>query len=210
MNWLEALLPTLLYEGRLAFRQSPCMDASSPEATRLLRSAFDVYQLNVAGPRIEFDANTAIESSSLVIRASWALVNLGLPVAELTRWLAMSHPPTTPSHHLTADLVFRFLPQLRKRALAHRAIDPLVERIESILRQWPLSGVLAGLETGPDTPPQFSGHPGLMLLYAERWAIHRDPAWRPDDSLNEYVDLVLNDRAQDGTPVGTSRTRRHD
>ncbi|SIO62471.1 hypothetical protein SAMN05444166_7056 [Singulisphaera sp. GP187] len=210
MNWLEELLPLLLYEGRLVFRQSPYSDASSPEAGRLLHAAFDAYRLDIAGPLIEFDAGTALEAGSLVIRASWALVNHDVPNTEIARWVAMSHRPTTPAHHLSADLVFRFLPQIRKRALAHSATDPLAERIEAVLRQWPLSGVVADLEIGPDRPPEFGGHFGLMQLYAERWANHQNPSWQPDDSLNEHVDLVLTDRARVGSFVGTSRTRRDD
>lgn len=186
------------------------MDASSPEAKRLLQAAFDSYRLDIAGRAIEFDAGTAIEASLLVIRASWALFHHDLPGAEISRWVSMSHRPTTPSHHLTADLVFRFLPQIRKRALAQSAPSPLAGRLEGILRQWPLSGVLADLEAGPDTPPELCGHSGLMLLYAERWAQHRNPTWRPDESLNEHVDLVLSDGARAGSPTGTSRTRRHD
>ncbi|WP_020465537.1 hypothetical protein [Singulisphaera acidiphila] len=193
MNWLEELLPPLLYEGRLVFRQSPRMDASSPAAKQLLQVAFDAYRLDIAGPPIEFDAGTAIEASSLVIRASWALVNHDSSSAEIKRWVAMSHRPTTPSHHLTADLLFRFLPQLRKRALAKHEPDPLAERLATLLRHWPLSGVLADLDTGPDSPPDLCGHSGLMQLYAERWAKYQNPNWRPDESLNEYVDLVRND-----------------
>ncbi|AGA26456.1 hypothetical protein Sinac_2121 [Singulisphaera acidiphila DSM 18658] len=169
------------------------MDASSPAAKQLLQVAFDAYRLDIAGPPIEFDAGTAIEASSLVIRASWALVNHDSSSAEIKRWVAMSHRPTTPSHHLTADLLFRFLPQLRKRALAKHEPDPLAERLATLLRHWPLSGVLADLDTGPDSPPDLCGHSGLMQLYAERWAKYQNPNWRPDESLNEYVDLVRND-----------------
>lgn len=193
MNWLAELLPPLLYEGRLVFRQCPRTDATSHEAIRLLEAAFNAYRLDLAGRAIEFDAGTAVEAGSVLIRASWALVNHDTPSAEIVRWVAMSHPPTTPAHHLTADLLFRFLPQIRHRALATRTSDPLAVQIEALLRRWPLSGVLANLELGPDKPPELCGHPGLMRLYAERWARHQNPNWRPDEALNDYVDLVCRE-----------------
>lgn len=210
MNWLEELLPPLLYEGRLVFRECPRTDASSPEAIRQLETAFDAYRLDIAGTAIEFDAATAIEVSSIVIRTGWALVNHDLPDAEMRRWVSMSHRPMNPSQHLTADLLFRFLPQLHRRALVHRGAEPLAERLGAILREWPLSGVLANLEIGPEQPPAFYGHFGLMQLYAERWASHRNPQWRPDAALDQHVELVLGECARAGPPIGISRTRRHD
>lgn len=192
MNWLEVLLPPLLHEGRLVFQQSPRTEPSTSKAKQLLEAAFETYRLDVAGPTIPFDADTALEASVLVIRAGWALVNHDLPSAEVKRWMTMSHAPTTAAQHLSADLVFRLLPQIRKRAMARFDPDPLVERLTAILRQWPLSGVLANLDNGPETPPKLCGHPGLMMLYAERWMPHRNPHWRPDETLNESLELVGN------------------
>jgi hypothetical protein len=42
------------------------------------------------------------------------------------------------------------------------------------------------------------GHPGLLLLYAERLAEHLRPEWVPDGPARPYVELVFTQR---GLPV---------
>jgi hypothetical protein len=66
----------------------------------------------------------------------------------------------------------------------------LTTRLAHLLREWPLSGVLADLDEGPLTPSEFAGHPGLLLLYAERLAGSENPAWLPDKAARAYVELV--------------------
>ena len=112
------------------------------------------------------------------------------------------------STHLSVDLTFRFLPQVLRRA---RGIDPgdaLVTMIADVLRAWPLSGVLADLDEPPVEPKSlgFSGHSGLMLLYAERLATHDRSTWRPADGpALEYFELVAPGRVPAGHVHDDSR-----
>ncbi len=106
----------------------------------------------------------------------------------------MSQVPASPAQHLSADLLFHFLPQIYRRARAIDRDDALTVLLESLLRRWPLSGVLCELEGGPIGPVDLGGHPGLMLLYAERWARHEHPAWRPTGPAADHVELVLTER----------------
>ncbi len=71
--------------------------------------------------------------------------------------------------------------------------DPVIEILSDLLRRWPLSGVLSGVEEGPLVEPEFGRHPGLLLLYAERLASDDRPAWRPEPSspAYEYFDLLV-------------------
>jgi hypothetical protein len=58
-----------------------------------------------------------------------------------------------------------------------------------------LSGVLSDVEEEPLTSLDLGGHPGLRLLYAERLARNRKPAWFPPEGpAREYVELVLGDK----------------
>ena len=47
-------------------------------------------------------------------------------------------------------------------------------------------------EDGPLAPPDLGGHPGLMLLYAERLARNEKPAWFPAGKPFEYVEWVFH------------------
>jgi MoxR-vWA-beta-propeller ternary system domain bpX4 len=98
----------------------------------------------------------------------------------------------TASQHLSADLLLRYLPQILRRARGLDPVDPLADIVAETLRRWPLSGVLSDVEERPVGSLDFEGHPGLMLLYAERLAANDRPGWRPPESSRvfEYYELV--------------------
>lgn len=81
--------------------------------------------------------------------------------------------------HLSADVALRFLPAVYRRARLRTSAEPLVAAVEAVLRKWPLSGVLADLDGGPTTPPEFGGPPGLQLLDAERLVGTGRAGWVP-------------------------------
>jgi hypothetical protein len=207
MNEFEEFLRRLLNEGRVVFRGRP--EAEQPqgqgmpagaEAVAVLREAFESHRLEVAGPAIPFDETVACAAGELVRQACWALVSHAEPVPELERRLTMPRPPRSPSQHLSADLLFRHLPQIHRRARAIAASDPIVAALALIMRQWPLSGVLSDIEEGPLAPLDL-GHPGLWLLYAERLSARDRPAWRPEGPAREYLDLVLQERGRGRGPA---------
>jgi hypothetical protein len=88
-------------------------------------------------------------------------------------------PPATACY--SADLAFRFLPDLIGLARGVAEQDPLVEGLNVLAAAWPLSSVgvrgLGGLDVSP-----FIGHPSLRRLYADR-IIDRADASRLDDPL---------------------------
>jgi hypothetical protein len=199
MGSLDEFLARLLHEGRIVFRQRPAPASSTAakekaKAAEVLERAYTAYRLDVAGPLIPFDAEVACAAGKLVRQASWALVSHGERVEDLGRRVVMPHGPKRPSDHLSADLVLRFLPQVVRRARAIDPSDALLGLLSGVLRQWPLSGVLADLDEGLSAPLDLGEHPGLLLLYAERWAQHERPAWRPEGRALDYVELVLRDR----------------
>lgn len=187
-------LALLLGEGKVAFgRSGRPTDRPTDRDLVTLEDAHGVYALSVAGPPVAFDANTACEAAELVRQASWALVDRTDRPADLARWLRMASAPTTPARHLSADLTLRYLPQVLVRARAIDPTDPLIDLLSNVLRGWPLSGVLSDVEEGPLRATDLCGHPGLLLLYAERLAAHDRPKWRPDPSspAYDYYQLVL-------------------
>jgi hypothetical protein len=187
-----------LNEGKIVFRSPRAPDDRiSPPAVAFLAEAFQIHAADVAGPPIDFDPDSATAAAEFARQASWALVNHDERMAEVARRLKMPGVPNTPAHHLSADLLLRYLPQILRRARGLDPDDPLVELCARVLRQWPLSGVLADIAEPPLGPIDFGGHAGLLLLYAERLVNNDRPSWRPGQgSLGwEYHQLVSAERS---------------
>jgi hypothetical protein len=181
-------LARVLDEGRIVFRSGEVpRDRPTPRDVATLAEAFGRYALTVAGPPIGFEPAVACEAAELVRRAAWALVDRGERAQELRRQARMHTAPTTPAQHLSADLLLRYLPQLLRRARALDPTDALVDILGDVLRRWPLSGALSDIEEAPTGPTDFGGHPGLLLLYAERLDGHDRPAWRPGPSSPAFA-----------------------
>jgi hypothetical protein len=177
-------------------------DQTDKDSLSLLHNLFDDFQLELAGPRIGFDPAIALAAAGLVHNASWFLLSRGEPQAVLEQLLVLPGPPRSPSEHLSADLLLRFLPQIHRRAKANNPADRLSTLLAEVLRVWPLSGVLADLENGPITALDFGGHPGLQMLYAERFSRHEKLAWAPPLGRGlEFVELVYDELGKDLTPL---------
>ncbi len=193
----EFLLP-LLREGRAVVRaQLPEPSGRPADALDVLRVAHADYRLTLAGPPPEFDANTALAAAELVRHACWFLADRGQTEEEVEKALVMPHPPRSADEHFSADLLLRFLPQLHRRARALDPADRLTASLATRLREWPLAGVLSSVEDEPLTKPEFDGHAGLLLLYAERWAGNPKPAWLPRGRGFEYLELVWDGLGRD-------------
>jgi len=186
-DFLESVLET----GRAVFADAPFSPAAQdPEAVKVLQRAFQTHRAGVAGPCIDFDAQTALAAACVLHQACWLLVSRRETYAEIEKLMVMPVSPRTAAQHLSADLTLRLLPQVHRRARAHDPADVLSLRLTELLRQWPLSGALANIDEGPLTPLDFAGHPGLLMLYAERLSQHHKPAWMPQAPGLEYVELV--------------------
>jgi len=199
MTAFHEFLTQLLDHGKIVFRSAPApQDRPSSRAVAVLASAFETHGRSVAGPRIAFDAGVACAAAELVRRSSWATVNHDDRVAELEKRLRMPGSPVTPSQHLSADLTLRYVPQILRRARGLDPSDPLVGLLANVLRHWPLSGVLLDVEEGPLAPLDFGGHPGLLMLYAERLCRNDRPAWRPSQPgpAWDYYELVLQEHGR--------------
>jgi hypothetical protein len=199
----QEFLTQIFDQGAIVFRSAtPPRDRPTASAVAFLAQAFESHSIAVAGPRIAFDAEVACAAAEFVRQASWALVNREDRVRDLKKRLKMTGSPDTPSQHLSADLTFRHLPQVLRRARGLDPSDPLVDLVAGVLKRWPLSGVISDLAEGPLVPLVFGGHPGLLLLYAERLIGNDRPAWRPvkKGPAWDYYELVLQERGQ-STPT---------
>jgi hypothetical protein len=139
-------------------------------------------------------------------RACWFLLEHDEPPATLERLLVLS-PRNAAAAHLSADLTLRYLPQIHRRARSLAVDDVLPRLLAKILREWPLSGALSDVAEEPLSPLDFTAHPGLMLLYAERVADQPRPAWVTTGRTWEYLELVYQGRGLELTPHETNRER---
>ena len=197
-HWLARVLDH--GESVLDRRPEPTA-AARGEAGRVLADAFQRHALSVAGPPLPFAEPAAVEATVALANACWRLVS-GEEVP-----VAMTVTQKSAADHLSADVVFRFLPVVYRRAKA-RSDAVLIAEVETVLRRWPLSGVLADLEDEPTTALDFFGHPGLQLLYAERLTAAARPAWVPPSGpAREWAERVFADR---GRPLPTRPTPLED
>jgi hypothetical protein len=211
MSAYHEFLTELFDHGRVVFRSPPGpVSRPTPRAMAVLREAFVVHQLPLVGPVIAFDEETAGAAAELLRQAAWASVCRDERVAGLERRLAMPRSPRTPSEHLSADLCLRYLPQVARRARGLDSGDPMVGLLHAILSRWPLSGVLADTGDAPHGSLDFGGHPGLMLLYAERLLGNDRPNWRPKPGERVWAHYelarseygIVEDVGQADLPVG--------
>jgi MoxR-vWA-beta-propeller ternary system domain bpX4 len=188
-------LRRLLTEGTAVLRARPeVRRGDAREAGELLAGAYADYRLEVAGPPIAFDVRAALDAAERLWLACWFLLERGEDPAEVERRLTPMEPPASAAQHLSADLVLRFAPQVYRRARRVDAADLLTKWLERLLRQHPLTGVLSEVEEGPLAAVTLGGHPGLLLLYAERLADNVRPAWVPEGPALPYVEMVFAER----------------
>ena len=178
MPELLEFLTRLFDTGEVVLRHRPHLDqrARAP-VLEYLTQVHDDLVLEIAGPALTFDGPTALAAAELTWRACWYLVSHVEPDTVVETQLQMPALAATAATHFSADLTFRFLPQVHRRANARSATDVLSVQLEMLMRHWPLSGVLSSVTEEPMISPQFDEHHGLLLLYAERWKRNPKPHW---------------------------------
>jgi hypothetical protein len=185
----------LLEQGSARLCEPPHIDPAERDAVLVpLRETLHDHLLDIAGPPLAFVPAVALRAVEWTAWACWFLVHRGEPGHVVEKALPIFAPGNDAAEHATADVVLRLLPQVHRRARAASPRDPLTVRLEELLRRWPLSGVLADLDEPPLTPVELGGHPGLLLLYAERLAQRPRPAWRVEGPVRDYIDLVFSER----------------
>src|SRR5947207_8958621 len=106
IDWLTRLLT----HGESVQVEQPVENAADQRAIlECLSTAFGRLALDVAGPPIAFDARTAFSAAFILARACWHLV---APEEDEPLPLHLEAEPASPSAHLSADVVLRFLPAI--------------------------------------------------------------------------------------------------
>src|SRR5262245_46379871 len=121
---LDEFLQALFQDGRILIGTAP-IDTPDGDAAAVLARAQRTAALELAGPPLALDAATALAAARLVYHAAWYLLSHEDPATELEKQLVMPAPPATPEQHLSADVVFRYVPSLYRRSRALGVADAL-------------------------------------------------------------------------------------
>jgi MoxR-vWA-beta-propeller ternary system domain bpX4 len=202
MSALAPFLDHLFATGEAVLRERPELSADERRDVEvILRSAFNEYRLEIAGPSIDFDPVAAVGAGILTARACWFAVSRDEPPEQVAALLVPPEPPMTAAAHLSIDLALRYAATVYRRAYAQNAEDVLATRLAETLRRCPLTGALADIAAKPAGDLTFAGHQGLELLYAERLAACYRPAWLPEDGrTREVVELVYHQQGKKWPP----------
>jgi len=197
----------LFTEGGIIFdgppRGNPFAD---PDTVPLFTRFYNDHALAVAGPALSFVEAVSAQSARVVELSAWYLVSHAGTPEELELDLAMPGEPREPADHLSADLALQYLDSIYQRARVLYPADRMTTLLADILRHWPLSGVLADLPDGPAGDLDFGGHPGLLLLYAERLAANFKPAWIPRGLGAPYLELVWTELGKDPALLASAQS----
>lgn len=200
MGTFTQFLERLFYHGEVVLAQRPLLaEDDSTTVLKCLREAYEEIAFDIAGPILDFNSTIGLRAAQLTADACWYLIARHEPAEAVTTAFADLPKPQTAADHLSADLTFRYLPVVYRRAYALRSDDELTLRLADLLRAWPLSGVLCSVIEGPTSSLDFLGHRGLQQMYAERLLTHHRPAWVPGSGpTREWFDLL--NAGRQGTP----------
>jgi hypothetical protein len=185
------LVREMLFEGRVRVSEKREL-ALTDDDLIAMKSALAIQSLHLAGGGLQGSLETLILATAIVYRFCWRFYNSEPLAAADDPSLQMPSPPLSPEEHAAADVAFRLLPGLYQRLVRRDPGSPLGEALKKLLRQWPLSGVLANIAEPPEAPIEFGGHVGLGFVYAERLAANERQAWVPDGAARECVELVYH------------------
>lgn len=126
------------------------------------------WRLEIPGEPPEFSPEVALWAAHVVHRLCQLLVQRDVGAEEAAKLLALLCPlPMTSSAAYSADLVFRFLPEIDASCRRMFPGDPLLEEVRRIGADWPLSSVgIAGVSSS--NLEIVSSHPTLLRLYVDR------------------------------------------
>ena len=182
---------SLLFDGRLHVGAEASLTLAGDDVP-LLKKALRIASLHLPGPRLDGNLDVLVAAVPVVYRMARRYLHPELQPAADDPTLRMPGPPRSAGDHLAADLAFRFLPGLYHRCVRRDPEDDLAAALKTLLREWPLSGVLADISEPPTVGVDFGGHPGLGYQYAERWAARERPAWAPAGAVRDCALVVFH------------------
>lgn len=189
---LPVFLTTLFESGSVQVPQvREISRGEREEASRVMGEFERGYRLSLAGAPPAFALDIACHAAETMYRLCQCLVYRELePHTVLSPHTLAHEGPRTPADHYSADLVFRFLPDVWRLAKDASENDPLLALILSLGSRWPLSSVgIPGL--AEVTIERFVGDRCLLRLYVDRIIKRRDRSRLGDRRVREMVQTAV-------------------
>lgn len=171
----SSFLEILFDHGRVRVAAfSPISTEDSARAAQVLSEFEPSYRASLPNSPPPFHLETALHASEVVYRCCQCLVYRDLSLQEvLPAQVFRPDGASKGTQHYSADLVFRFLPDVWRLAKAASESDPLVAYIRELGAQWPLSSI--GITGIPECDvSELLADNSLSTLYVDRVLEHRD------------------------------------
>lgn len=189
---LPAFLATLFESGSVQVPQAREISrAEREEASEVLAEFERAYRLSLAGTPPAFELETACHAAETLYRLCQCLVYRELdPHLVLSPQTLPHGGPLTAADDYSADLVFRFLPDVWRLARDASENDPLVLLVLELATRWPLSSVgIPGL--ADSAIERFAGDRFLLILYVDRIIKRRDRSRVGDRRVRDMIQTAV-------------------
>lgn len=202
---LGQFLNSLFEGGRL--QVPPLAEVSENEvaiAKKTLRETEALYQLSLPGNPPAFDLDAACRASITLYRACQFVVYRDIETSIIERELGLSlSSEESASVHYSVDLVFRYLPDVRRFAASASQNDPLVTSIERVAAKWPLSSVgMPGVKDRNIDP--LANNPCLLQMYVDRILEKNDASRLGDARVRSAIKRSLGMQTQLSPTISTA------
>jgi hypothetical protein len=187
---LEDFIGALMENGEVTVAPEINTDLDG-DVTEALRKLDRMARLEAHGEAPPLDIAAATWAARMLYRSCQLIVNRSVDEKTAQHLLEPRCPSSRgPATDYSADLLFRFLPDLCKLAKGLAPGDPVTTLLLGLAREWPLSSV--GI-TGVDDVKieSFIRHPCLHQLYVDRIFEHKHVARARDPRVADGIRAAL-------------------
>lgn len=193
---LAAFLRDLLEKGKVtvAGQIGPFGDDDLRAAETTLRHYYEEDALEMPGAAPAFLPEAALWGARYFYHAVQLAVLRDLGEEVVRQYLQDYPGPRTPEAVYSADLTFRYLPDLLRLARGLAPGDVLVAALQRTALDWPFSSVGSGT-AGEVVAGVILEHPSLRTAYVDRIIRQKDAARLGGPVIPEYVRAALGGHA---------------
>lgn len=163
------------------------------EAAEALEFCERRVRLDWPGDPPALDVELAVRSAGFIYQASRLVLSRHISAKDGMKLLDHFRIDVkTPAAHYAVDVVGRYLPDLLRLAGGELSDDPIVQRLRTFGKRWPLSSVgVAEIEPEQDSLEVVLNHESLRVEYVDRVLRQNDVARLSDPAVCEWARLAV-------------------